>query len=87
MYELSVLHQLPITNLDLLIYGCMSVESTPGHIPRYMGQTSNNNKTPIITHGLACNWVIPLALPYLLSLDFTLDFLFCFMITTCVLFY
>ena len=25
-YELSVLHQLPITNLDLLIYGCMCVE-------------------------------------------------------------
>ena len=25
-YELSVLHPLPITNLDLLIYGCMRVE-------------------------------------------------------------
>jgi len=25
-YELSVLHQLPIINLDLLIYGCMYVE-------------------------------------------------------------
>jgi len=25
-YVLSVLHQLPITNLDLLIYGCMCIE-------------------------------------------------------------
>jgi len=33
-----------VNNLGLLIYGCMWVGRTPGHIPRYMSQTSNNNK-------------------------------------------
>ena len=40
---IPVLHLLPLTTLGLLIYGCMWVGRTPGHILRYMGQTSNNN--------------------------------------------
>ena len=35
-------HQFSITNLILLISGCMCV-GMPGHIPKHMSQTSNNN--------------------------------------------
>ena len=43
-YELSVLQQLPERTsaclyMDVCVLGC-----TPRHIPRYMSQTSNNNK-------------------------------------------
>jgi len=43
-YELSVLHQLPITNLTYLYMDVCVLRCTPGHIPRYMGKTNNNNK-------------------------------------------
>ena len=39
-------------NLSLLIYGCMCV-GTLGHIPRYMGRMSNNNKM-LINNSSCC---------------------------------
>ena len=40
-HGLLILHQFPITNLTLLICGCMCVKSQ-GYIPRHTGQMSLN---------------------------------------------
>ena len=36
--------------MDVCVLGC-----TPGHIPRYMGQTSNNNKCSC--YSIVCTWI------------------------------
>ena len=46
---LSVLHQLPLTTSACLYMDVCVLRCTPGHIPRYMGQTSNNKRCQLCT--------------------------------------